>query len=53
MVVGVAHGPAAAVPPRLVHVRREDEAAVTVRPLGPAIQTMRDLEKETHTYKEH
>ena len=44
VVVGVAHGPAAAVPLPLVHLRREDEPAVAVRPFRPAVQAAGYLE---------
>ncbi len=43
VVVGVAHGPAAGVAPRLVHIGGEDVAAVAVRPFGPPLQATRDL----------
>ena len=44
VVVGVAHGPAAAVPLPFVHVRGEDEPAVPVRPFRPAVQPTGYLE---------
>ena len=45
VVVGVAHGPAAAVPLRLVEAAGEDVAAVAVRPLRPAVHAIRGLER--------
>ncbi len=50
VIVGVAHGPAAGMSSRLVHVRGEDVAAVTVRPFRPAVQTLRDLNRNNRNF---
>ena len=50
VVVGVAHGPAAGMSSRLVHVRRKDVPAVTVRPFRPAVQALGDLNTNSRNF---
>ena len=50
VVVGVAHGPAAGMSSCLVHVRREDVPAVTVRPFRPAVQALGDLNTNNRNF---